>query len=401
MTINSSDKEDNKEDRETETNEYKDINTIITTIKQPLNILIDGINKLHEYTNNDKINYITNELYDSTIKLSRYINNVSDYLKYIEGDIEIDNDIVYIKDIIEELINIYTLKFNLFKINFIYNLTNQITEYNYLIDRKYFKQILKTIIDIIIYEVEMENILTEHKILLNIEYNNNELVMNVYYISNKNINEEIKLELENNIFNRYNIKYNIINLLIKKFNGSIIYYNNLEDLLSYNKQINIKLKSNQVLRKRYLKRDLKENKIHINIVIMGNENLYLDIIENALSYYKELYNFNIIKRDLKSGLKYIIENNDIIDFIFIDIEFNNINNINIMNNLYKFKNLKFIITTSIEYDNMYQYVGKELDNKRIYIYNKPINEQNIHKIKDFLSISINNTTKYDTYATLL
>ena len=114
--------------------------------------------------------------------------------------------------------------------------------------------------------------------------------------------------------------------------------------------------------------------------------MYISIIENALKkYYDDKIDLDIVPLvNIKFGFNYIKHKSSTIDYVFLDVEYNNLLGLNILNSLYKYKNLKFILTTSIEITNVENYVGKEIENNRIFIYRKPINEHNIARINDFL-----------------
>jgi hypothetical protein len=374
------------------------IDKILNELSLQTNIILDGIQKIYSYINNPEVHYIMENMFKSSITLSKYINDILDYKKYILTDkLELLLKPVKILQIIKNIFNIYNVKMETYNIVFNYNLSNDIRIFNYLLDDKYLTQILTNVIDIIINDIE-STILNNNnnKILINVEYCNDNIKntltnkqttnieINIYYTSHKIINiEEIKI----NPFDKYNIKYNIINELINHLQGDIHYYTELDETIGYDKQIIIKIPTNQLS-------DNKENTIDlINkksipkkiITILSSNSLYLNIIIKALGYYKDIIDLEIIPlTNIKKGFEYINKNSTSIDFLILDIEYNNLLGLNILNNLYKYKNMKFILTTSIEIKNIKDYIGKEYANNRIFIYIKPINSHNIKKIKQFL-----------------
>lgn len=371
------------------------IDKILNELSLQTNIILDGIQKIYSYVNNPEVHYIMENMFKSSITLSKYINNILDYKKYILTDeLKISLQPTNILQIIKNVFNIYNVKMETYNIVFNYNLSNDIRRLQYLLDNKYLTQILTNIIDIIINDIEsaISNI-NNNKILINVEYSNNinysqkslsNIEINIYYTSQKVI--DIK-EINNNPFDKYNIKYNIINELVKHLKGDIHYYTELDETIGYDKQIIIKLPANQLS---YLTddNDLSFCKMPINkktIAILSSNSLYLNIIIKALEYYKDIIELEIIPlTNIKTGFDYINNNASHIDFLILDIEYNNLLGLNILNNLYKYQNMKFILTTSIETKNIKDYIGKEYANNRIFIYIKPINSHNIKKIQSFL-----------------
>ena len=360
------------------------LNKIIVTISHQLNIIIDGIIKIYELTADNEVHYIMENMFQSAIELSKYINNINDYKKYLTIT---DLDLNYTNNNFNELINniniIYKPKFENYNIKFIKQFSNSIENNNFLYDNKYIKQILVNIIDIIItdFEAEIFNDEKDRKILVNAEFNNpSTIVINIYYNSKKEIYDVKKCD----VFDAHYIKYHLINILVNHLKGNIKYYNETDETMSYNKHISFQFNSkmlNDENQKKY-----KVSKLtNCNIVILSNNKLYNNTIEKSLKYFDSKINLNIIElKNIKMGFNYIKNNYKTINYIFIDVEYNNLIGINIINNLYKYKNLKFIITTTIDNNTINNYIDKEMFNKRIFIYNKPINEQNIKCIESFL-----------------
>jgi hypothetical protein len=362
----------------------KKIDKILTELSIQTNIILDGIQKIYSYINDNEVHYIMENMFKSSIELSKYINNLLDYKKYLLDDIKINFTKTNILQLIKNIFNIYNVKMETYNIIFNYNLSNVIRNYTYLIDEKYLIQIIINIIDIIIYDIEssITNI-NNNKILINIEYNNYIIEFNIYYTSSKDINIT---EITSNPLTKYNVKYNIINELVRHLKGDIHYYNNLDETISYDKHINFKISAKQIESISFETDNnslsFKENK---TLVILSSNSLYLNIIISALDYYKEKINLNIIPlTNIKKGFEYINKEHSKIDFLILDIEYNDLFGLNILNNLYKYLNMKFILTTSIEIDNIKNYIGQEFENNRIFIYIKPINNHNIKKIEKFL-----------------
>lgn len=365
------------------------LDKIIDNVSSQVNIIVDGINKIYEYVDGIEIQYIMENMFQSAVELSKYINNINDYKYYLRTDeLELNYSNVYILDLINKIYTIYTVKMDTYNIVFNYNLSSTILNNKFSLDKKYIKQILLNIFDIIINDVEAEIItLTENKILINVEYINNYIEFNIYYTSTKDINTHVMF---NNIFDTYYIKYNIINALVNHLKGDIIYYNELDEIMSYNKHITLKIESNIITKETEIdnNKDTTEKleRDHKSIAILSENKLYITIIENALrKYYDDIIELEILQlSNIKFGFNYIKHKYKTIDYIFLDIEYNNLQGLNILNNLYKYQNLYFILTTSIDSNNIENYIGREIQNNRIYIYKKPINEHNINKIKDVL-----------------
>lgn len=381
------------------------IDKILNELSLQTNIILDGIQKIYSYVNDVEVHYIMENMFKSSITLSKYINDLLDYKKYLLTDnLELDNCNVNILSLIKKIFNIYNVKMESYNITFNYNLSNYIRENTFLIDKKYLTQIILNVFDIIIADIESEiTNLNNNKILIKVEFNTGYIEFNIYYTSTRNIDIE---QIKDNVFDKYNIKYNIINELVNHLKGDVLYYNDLGGEIGYDKQITIKLLSEtyklednintnnsinnincdincNVNCKLTHKEKLKKKKI--TIAILSSNSLYLNIIINALDYYTNKVDLEIIPLDnIKKGFDYIKKNNKAIDFIILDIEYNNLLGLNILNNLYKYKNLKFILTTSIETDNIKNYIGPEFNNNRIFIYIKPINSHNISKIENFL-----------------
>jgi hypothetical protein len=371
-------------------NVIKIIDKILVELLLQTNIILDGIKKIYSYIDNIEVHYIMENMFKSSIELSKYLNNILDYKKYILNDeIEVNNSPTNILQIIKHIFSIYNVKMETYNIIFNYNLSNEIRNNLYLIDKKYLTQIIINIIDIIINDIESNlSSINNNKILINIEYNKpniesiSYLEFNIYYTSHTNIDMDKITEYP---FDKYNIKYNIINLLIKHLKGDIQYYNKLDESIGYDKQITIRLPIKNTDKKDITSLSYSKNTPKKSIVILSSNGLYINIIISALEYYKDIIELEIIPlTNIKSGFDYINENNNKINFIILDIEYNNLLGLNILNNLYKYKDMKFILTTSIATDNIKNYIGKEYENNRIFIYIKPINNHNIKKIKSFL-----------------
>lgn len=371
------------------------IDKILNELSLQTNIILDGIQKIYSYVNDVEVHYIMENMFKSSITLSKYINDLLDYKKYLLTDnLELDTDNVNILLLIKKIFNIYNVKMESYNITFNYNLSNYIRENTFLIDKKYLTQIMLNVFDIIIADIESEiTNLNNNKILIKVEYNTEYIEFNIYYTSTRYINIE---QIKDNVFDKYNIKYNIINELVNHLKGDVLYYNEIGDGIGYDKQITIKLLSetynsidnietdnNNINNKLVYK--TKVEKKNITIAILSSNSLYLNIIINALDYYTNKIDLEIIPLDnIKKGFDYIKKNNKDVDILILDIEYNNLLGLNILNNLYKYKNLKFILTTSIETDNIKNYIGPEFNNNRIFIYIKPINSHNISKIENFL-----------------
>jgi hypothetical protein len=368
------------------------IEKILSELLIQMNIILDGIQKIYSYVNNSEVHYIMENMFNSAIDLSKYLNNIIDFKNYcLVEELELSLKGTNILQVIKNIFSIYNVKMETYNIVFNYTLSNDIRSYQYLLDSKYLTQILTNIIDIIINDIEstLSNI-NNNKILINVEFINmsnndldNNIEINIYYTSQKNIDIE---EIESNKFDKYNIKYNIINILINHLKGDIQYYTELDETIGYDKQIIIKLPSKQL---EYIDNSIELiNKKKIpkkTIAILSYNSLYLNIIINALEYYKDIIELGIIPlSNIKKGFEYINKNITNIDFLILDVEYNNLLGLNILNNLYKYKNMKFILTTSIENKNIKDYIGKEYSNNRIFIYIKPINSHNIKKINSFL-----------------
>lgn len=374
------------------------IDKILNEITLQTNIILDGIQKIYSYVNDKEVHYIMENMFKSSIDLSKYINNILDYKKYLLSEtIEISLKETNILQIIKNIYNIYNVKMETYNIYFNYKLSNDIRNYNYLIDDKYLTQIILNIIDIIIYDIESElTNINNNKIYINIEYINDYIEFNIYYTSNKDITIEY---IKDNVFDKYNIKYNIINELVNHLKGDILYYNKLDDTIAFDKQITFKLLADKVDTNNNLEEITSNNKKQKmkTIAILSSNSLYLNIIINALDYYNNKYKLSIIPlNNIKLGFDYINKNYYNIDFLILDIEYNNLLGLNILNNLYKHENMKFILTTSIESDNIKNYIGPEFENNRIFIYIKPINTHNIIKIENFLfDDNVNDNVKND------
>lgn len=386
------------------------IDKILNELSLQTNIILDGIQKIYSYVNDVEVHYIMENMFKSSITLSKYINNLLDYKKYLISDnLILQNNSISILTLIKQIFTIYNVKMETYDIKLNYNLSNDIRDYNYIIDKKYLKQILLNIFDIIISDIESEILnLNNNKILIKVEYNEGYIEFNIYYTSLKNI--DIK-KIKDNVFDKYNIKYNIINVLVNHLKGDILYYNKLGNEIGYDKQITIKLlsqkkeincNSNNEINNNTNKEEINNNTNNnerinnlgyntINLAILSSNSLYLSIIINALRYYYKNLVLNIIPLDnIKHGFGYIKKNNKTIDFLILDVEYNNLLGLNILNNLYKYKNMKFILTTSIESENIKNYIGNEYKNERIFIYIKPINNHNISKIENFLTNKTDN-----------
>lgn len=376
----------NKEKENNENNLLNNkLDKIINIFSTQLNTVLDGINNLYNFIEDSEVHYILQNMFQSAIDLSKYVNNIKDYKKYFNNsEINFRFTDVNIVELFEDIYSIYFTKLKSFNIEYNINFSNSISSYNYYIDPKYLKQIIINIFDIIITDIETDIINTSNNnILVKIEYLNGYLEFNIYYTSNKNIDTD---NIKNDNYDIYYIKYNIINLLVNHLGGDIIYYNELDNMLSFNKHINIKLKAEQ---KQITEKINEQNKNTITFYILSDNKIYINIIKKALSYFNSKCNIEIIElSNIKIGFNYLKKNiskfTNTKQFIILEAEYNNLFNLNIVNALYKFDKLHFILTTNIETSTINTYIGNEMLSNRIYVYKKPINEHNINQIENFI-----------------
>lgn len=385
--------EENKEEEKEESDVIIKLDKIITTFSSQLNILLDGINNLYNFIKDSEVHYILENMFQSAIDLSKYVNNIQDYKKYLLNEnITFTNEEIAILELIKEIYKIYNMKLESYGIKFNYTISNTLRDNNISIDKKYLKQILVNILDIIITDIE-EDIMVSHKknlIYFNIEYIDDYIEFNIYYTSNKKL---ITMnDIKENNYDTYYIKYNIINLLIKHLEGDIMYYDKLDNMISYDKHINFKLKTNLIEKTKGISninkkiQDTLAKKDNKTIYILSNNKLYISIVKKALSYFDDKCNMDIIElNNIKIGFNYLIKNiSNKNNYLILDLEYNNLTGLDIINYLYKYINIKFIITTSIEVNSIESYIGKDIMAERIFIYKKPINEHNIAKLENFL-----------------
>lgn len=385
--------EENKEEEKEESDVIIKLDKIITTFSSQLNILLDGINNLYNFIKDSEVHYILENMFQSAIDLSKYVNNIQDYKKYLLNEnITFTNEEIGILELIKEIYKIYNMKLESYGIKFNYTISNTLRDNNISIDKKYLKQILVNILDIIITDIE-EDIMVAHKknlIYFNIEYIDDYIEFNIYYTSNKKL---ITMnDIKSNNYDTYYIKYNIINLLIKHLEGDIMYYDKLDNMISYDKHINFKLKTNLIEKTKGISninkkiQDTLAKKDNKTVYILSNNKLYISIVKKALSYFDDKCNMDIIElNNIKIGFNYLIKNiSNKNNYLILDLEYNNLTGLDIINYLYKYINIKFIITTSIEVNNIESYIGKDIMAERIFLYKKPINEHNIAKLENFL-----------------
>lgn len=385
--------EENKEEEKEESDVIIKLDKIITTFSSQLNILLDGINNLYNFIKDSEVHYILENMFQSAIDLSKYVNNIQDYKKYLLNEnITFTNEEIAILELIKEIYKIYNMKLESYGIKFNYTISNTLRDNNISIDKKYLKQILVNILDIIITDIE-EDIMVSHKknlIYFNIEYIDDYIEFNIYYTSNKKL---ITMnDIKENNYDTYYIKYNIINLLIKHLEGDIMYYDKLDNMISYDKHINFKLKTNLIEKTKGISninkkiQDTLAKKDNKTIYILSNNKLYISIVKKALSYFDDKCNMDIIElNNIKIGFNYLIKNiSNKNNYLILDLEYNNLTGLDIINYLYKYINIKFIITTSIEVNSIESYIGKDIMAERIFLYKKPINEHNIAKLENFL-----------------
>lgn len=385
--------EENKEEEKEESDVIIKLDKIITTFSSQLNILLDGINNLYNFIKDSEVHYILENMFQSAIDLSKYVNNIQDYKKYLLNEnITFTNEEIGILELIKEIYKIYNMKLESYGIKFNYTISNTLRDNNISIDKKYLKQILVNILDIIITDIE-EDIMVAHKknlIYFNIEYIDDYIEFNIYYTSNKKL--ITTNDIKSNNYDTYYIKYNIINLLIKHLEGDIMYYDKLDNMISYDKHINFKLKTNLIEKTKGISninkkiQDTLAKKDNKTVYILSNNKLYISIVKKALSYFDDKCNMDIIElNNIKIGFNYLIKNiSNKNNYLILDLEYNNLTGLDIINYLYKYINIKFIITTSIEVNNIESYIGKDIMAERIFLYKKPINEHNIAKLENFL-----------------